>query len=83
MLFVELPRRPTPPELLAIQDPDAREAACQEFVAKVGFERIQVPREVEKEGVEAVQGFVDGQLVDELRLLQLDPEPLAQLPFIT
>lgn len=65
MLFVELPRRPTPPELLAITDPDAREAACAAFCAKVGFERVQVPREVEyaeSEKPGAVQGFVDGQL---------------------
>jgi hypothetical protein len=65
MLYVELPRRQTPPELLAIADQDAREAACAAFVASVGFERIQVPREVEvaeSEKPGAVQGFVDGQI---------------------
>lgn len=65
MLFVELPRRPTPPELLAIKNPDEREAACAAFVASVGLERIQVPREIEdadKETPGAVQGFVAGQL---------------------
>jgi hypothetical protein len=62
MLFVELPRRPTPPELLAIADPEKREEACRAFVASVGLERFAVPREIEAEGPAAVQGFVEGQL---------------------
>jgi hypothetical protein len=61
MLFVELPRRPTPPELLAITDPDAREAACAAFVAEAGVERFAVPAEIASDPA-ALQGFVEGQL---------------------
>ena len=61
MLYVELPRRPTPPEILAMTNSDEREAAARAHVGSVGMERMPVPREVEMEGPEAVQGFVEGQ----------------------
>ena len=59
MLYVELPKKETPAELLAIADPVEREKACAAFTATVEFERIPVPREVEVKG--SVDGFVEAQ----------------------
>ena len=42
----------------------AYETACQAvraFVAQVGEEKLPVPKEIEAEGSDAVQGFIDGQ----------------------
>jgi hypothetical protein len=63
MLFIELPKREAPPELLAIQDPDVRYEKLTAFYASVGFDRFPVPKDEHGRTLEGAEldGFVESQ----------------------
>jgi hypothetical protein len=63
MLYIELPKRSAPPELLAIQDPDERYEKLSAFYASVGFDRFPVPRGEDGRQLEGseLEGFVESQ----------------------